>query len=117
MFDVKNGNTNRKDSDLLEIKQIYNLNPFDYLGSVNSAPISPRHKKIQVHPIFNYKHDETYKAQMVASGNMTVPNLDSYYSRVISISSMCIVVFLALLNMIERHTGDISTAYLTARIT
>ena len=72
MFDVKNGNTNRKDSDLLEIKQIYNLNPFDYLGSVNSAPISPRHKKIQVHPIFNYKHDETYKAQMVASGNMTV---------------------------------------------
>ena len=62
MFDVKNGNTNWKDSDLLELKQIYNFNPFGYLGSVNSAPMPPRHNKIQVHPICDYKQDETYMA-------------------------------------------------------
>ena len=30
MFDVKNGNTNSKDSDRRELKQIYNFNLFDY---------------------------------------------------------------------------------------
>ena len=54
---------------------------------------------------------------MVASGNMNVPNLDTYYSRVISICSMRTVVFLAELNIIETHTGDISNDYLTARTT
>ena len=62
MFDVKNGNTNSKDSDRRELKQIYNFNLFDYIGSVKSAPIPPRHNEIQVHPICDYKQDETYMA-------------------------------------------------------
>ena len=54
---------------------------------------------------------------MVASGNMTVPNLDTYYSKVISLHSMRIVVFPAELKIIETHIGDISNTYLTARTT
>ena len=52
---------------------------------------------------------------MVASGNMTRTNIDSYYSSVISLQSMSTFVFLDELNDIEICTGDISNAYLTAR--
>ena len=51
---------------------------------------------------------------MVASGNMTGPNLDTYYSIVIPLCSMCTVVFLSELNDIETCTGDISNTYLNA---
>ena len=54
---------------------------------------------------------------MVASVNMTGPNLDTYYSRVISLRSVGSVVFLSELNNIETRTGDISNAYLTAHTT
>ena len=117
LYHSKNGNTNRKDADIIELKQIYKFNPFDYLGHVNSVHNPPSHNKIQVHPIYDYKQYGIYKAQMVASGNMTVTKLESYYSRVISLFSMRTAVFLAKLKIIETHTGDISNTYLTARTT
>ena len=46
IFDANNVNTNWKDSELLELKQIYNFDPFDYLGPVNSARITTSHTKI-----------------------------------------------------------------------
>ena len=46
MFDANNGNTDWKDSELLELKQIYNFNPFDSLGPVNNSRIPPGHTKI-----------------------------------------------------------------------
>ena len=52
---------------------------------------------------------------MVASGNMTGPNLNTYYSSVISLRSVRTIVFLAELNNIETCTGDIRNTYLTAR--
>ena len=58
-----------------------------------------------------------YKEKMAASGNMTVPNLDTYYSRVISLRSMRTVVLLYELNIIETHTVDIRNNHLTARTT
>ena len=58
-----------------------------------------------------------YKTLMVASGNMNVPNLDTYYSRFISLCSMRTVVLLSELKIIETQNGDISNAYLTARTT
>ena len=83
MSDSKNGNTNWKDSNLVELKQIYNFNPLDYIGPINSTRIPPIHNNIQVYHIYNYKQDGTYKTLMVASGNMNVPNLNTYYSSVI----------------------------------
>ena len=52
---------------------------------------------------------------MLASGNKTGPNIDTYYSSIISLSSVRTVVFLYELNNIETRTGDTSNAYLTVR--
>ena len=51
---------------------------------------------------------------MVASVNMTGPNIDTYYSSVIPLCSMRTVVFLAELKNIETCTGDISNSYFTS---
>ena len=47
---------------------------------------------------------------MMASGNMNVTNIDTFYSSVISIRSMRTVVLLSELNYIETCTGDISNS-------
>ena len=117
VFDSDNVNTNWKDDEILELTQIYNFGPFEYLGLVNKSHIPPGHTKIQVHLIYDYKQDGRYKARTVASSNMTWPNIDTYYYIVISLRSMRTIVFLAELNNIETHTCDISNAYLTARNT
>ena len=54
---------------------------------------------------------------MVASGNTTGPNPDTYYSSVTSLWSMRTFFLLDEFNDIEIITGDIRNAYLTARIT
>ena len=54
---------------------------------------------------------------MMVSGNMTGPNLDTYYSRVILLCSMYTIVFPYEFNNIETCTGDISNAYLNERTT
>ena len=54
---------------------------------------------------------------MVASGNMNGPNINTYYSSVISLCSMRTVVFLSELNNIETSNGEISKDYLTERTT
>ena len=48
---------------------------------------------------------------------MTGPNINTYYSSVISICSMRTVFFLSEPNNIDTHNGDISNAYLTSRTT
>ena len=53
IFDADNGNTNWKDAELLEMKQIYNLNPFESLGKVNKACSPPGCTKMQVHMIYD----------------------------------------------------------------
>ena len=52
---------------------------------------------------------------MVTYGNMTGPNLNTYYYRVISLHSMRTVVFLDELNNIETGTGDIINTHLIER--
>ena len=54
---------------------------------------------------------------MVDSGNMTGPNMDTYYSSVISICSMCTVTPPSQLKNNETLTGGISNTYMTTRTT
>ena len=51
MLDADNGNTNWKYSELLKLKQIYNSNPFESLGTISKARTSPGHTKIQLYLI------------------------------------------------------------------
>ena len=83
VFDSDNGNTNGMGSELLELKQIYNFNPFNYLVPTTSACIPPSHTKIQVHLIYEYNQYVRYKACMLASVKMAGHNLDTYYYSVI----------------------------------
>ena len=76
-FDSDNVNTNWKDSEILELKKIYNLNPFKSFGTVKNARIPPGHTQTQVHIIHDYKQDDMYRARMVVSGNIARPNIDT----------------------------------------
>ena len=51
----------------------------------------------------------------MVSGNVTVPNTDTYYYSVISLHSMRTIMFLDELNNIETRTGYISKTYRTSR--
>ena len=82
-----------KYADLFEMKEIHNFDNFESLGPASNARIPPGHTKIKVHLIYDYKQDRRYKARMVASGIMNGSNLDTYYSRVISLCSMNIIFF------------------------
>ena len=55
VFDDDNRNTDRKESEILKLKQIYKFDSFDCLGTVTSPRIPPGHTKIQVHLIYDYK--------------------------------------------------------------
>ena len=61
IFNSDNGNNNWNNVELLELKQIYNFDPFEYLGPVNKACIPPGHTKIQVNFMYNYKKYGRYK--------------------------------------------------------
>ena len=53
MFDAGNGNTNWKDTEIIELKHIYTFNPFNYIGTATITRIPPGHTKIQVHIIYD----------------------------------------------------------------
>ena len=46
MCDANNGNINWKYADLLELKQTYNFDLFNYIRPIISAHIPPKHTKI-----------------------------------------------------------------------
>ena len=69
---------------------------------------------IKVHIIFDVKQDGRRKARLVAGGHLTGPNMDTYYSSVVSLRSMRMVIFLSELNDLELCAGDIGNAYLEA---
>ena len=71
MFYAKNGSTNRKYDELIELKHIYNLDPFNYIVYVPITRIPSVNTKIQVRIIYEYTQDGRYKAFMVSSGNIT----------------------------------------------
>ena len=117
MFDADNRNTNWKYAQLLELKKPYNFYPLHSLGPVKIARIPPGHTNIQVHLIYDYKEYGRYKSSILASGNMTGTNIETYYSIFISLCSMRTIDLLEKLNNIETRTGDISNTYMTKRTT
>jgi Reverse transcriptase (RNA-dependent DNA polymerase) len=72
------------------------------------------YKKIQVHLIFDVKHDGRHKARLVADGHLTDIPLESVCSGVVSLQGFRIVLFLAELNHLKIWATDIDNAYLEA---
>ncbi len=113
LFDTKNKNTLWQDGTATEMNQLYEYKTFKSHGKNANRPRG--YTMIRVHLIFDVKQDGRRKARCVAGGHMTGPNTDTYYSSVVSLRSMRIVIFLAELNGYELCTGDIGNAYLEAK--
>eukprot|EP00957_Ditylum_brightwellii_P092273 7025502-Ditylum_brightwellii.AAC.1 len=75
----------------------YKYKTFKSLGKGGRKPKD--HVMISVHLISNVKQDGMHKARLVAGGNMAGPNIDIYYSSVVSLR--------AIRMMIYRHEGHL----------
>eukprot|EP00957_Ditylum_brightwellii_P060137 4566950-Ditylum_brightwellii.AAC.1 len=69
---------------------------------------------IQVHLVYDVKQNGQHKARLVAGGHITGPNTDTYYSSVVSLRVMRMMIFLDKLNGMELIAADIGNAYLEA---
>ena len=110
MIDAKNGDTRWKDSEDLELKQLFDYDSFQDLGK--GAAIPEGYTKIRCHFVYDCKHDGRFKSRFVAGGNMTDTPVDSIYSGVVSIPGIRLVTFIAELNGLELWATDIGNAYL-----
>ncbi len=111
-LDRQNGNKLWATAIQTEMNQMYQYETFKSKGLDASVPRG--YQQIRVHLIFDVKQDGRRKARLVAGGHMTAPSEDTYYSSVVSLRGMRLVVFLAELNELELCTGDIGNAYLEA---
>ena len=113
IFDKENGNSWWRDLMALKMQQLQEYYTFTDLGKDVSAPDG--HKIIRVHFVFAVKHNGRHKARLVADGHLTNNPIDSVYSGVVTLRSLCIVIFLAELNQLEAWGADVGNAYLKAR--
>ena len=80
-------------------------------NKVTSVP--EEYQKIRVHLVFGVKHDGRHKARHVADGH-PFESVENVYSGVVSLRSLRVVVFLAVLNKLEVWGVDICNTYLEA---
>jgi hypothetical protein len=113
-LDMKNGNTLWEDAATLELTQIDDYSTFINKGRHAKVKPPDGYKKIQVHLIFDVKHDGRHTARLVTDGHLTDIALESVYSGVVSLKGFIIVLFLAELNHLEIWAIDIGNAYLEA---
>eukprot|EP00957_Ditylum_brightwellii_P210375 15364898-Ditylum_brightwellii.AAC.2 len=85
---------------------------FKSLGKGGRKPKD--HVMIPVHLVYNVKQDGRHKARLVKGGYMTGPNNDTYYSSIISLRAMMVMIFPAELTGVELIAADIGNAYLEA---
>ena len=111
-IDKKNGNTKWRDSMRLERDQLDEYEAWQDKGPDYDP--GKDYKRINVHFVFDIKHDGRHKSRLVAGGHMTDVPLDSVYSGVVSLRSLRIVIFLSELNDLELWGTDIGNAYLEA---
>jgi hypothetical protein len=96
---TKNGNTMWQDAETTEMRQLLEYQTFVDKGIGGTVPAG--YKKIQIHMIYDVKHDVRHKAHLVEAGHMTAPNTKSVISGVVSLRGIRLVVFLAKLNTLE----------------
>jgi Reverse transcriptase (RNA-dependent DNA polymerase) len=111
-IDSDSGNTLWQDAIKTELNQINEYNTFKDIG-VGGNPGSG-FKKINVHLVFDVKHDLRRKARLVAGSHLTDPPKESAYSGVVSFRSLRIVALLAELNGLAFWAADVGNAYLEA---
>jgi hypothetical protein len=82
-LDEKHGTTRWVDVTSLEMVQLGDYDCFHDQGKGVNIPKG--FKKIQVHLIYDVKHDGRHKAPLVADGHLTDIPVDSIYSGVVTL--------------------------------
>eukprot|EP00957_Ditylum_brightwellii_P121245 9246044-Ditylum_brightwellii.AAC.1 len=90
----------------------YEHKAFKSLGKGGRKPKD--HTMIRVHLVYDVKQDGRRKARLVTGGHMTGLNTDTYYSSIVSLRAMRMIIFLAELNGMELISADIGNTYLEA---
>lgn len=85
-LDKKNGNTKWADATALEFRQLDEYQTFIDMGRNWKAPEA--YKRINVHVVYDCKHNGRCKARYVADGHLTDVPVDSVYSRVVSLRGL-----------------------------
>ena len=116
-LDRINGNTKWADAERLEKDQLFEYETFDDRGHRSTSAPPRGYKKINLHFVYDVKHDGRYKARVVAGGHLTETPVESIYSGVVSMRGIRIVTFIAELNNLEVWQTDIGNAYLEAYTT
>ena len=107
-IDQRNGNTKWQDATRTELESMEAYQVFKDHG--HNADPPPGYKVIQVHLIYDVKHDGRHKARLVADGHLTDVPDDSVYSSVVSLRGLRILLFLAELNGLVVWGTDIGNA-------
>jgi hypothetical protein len=111
-LDTANGNQLWQDAIHLELFQIDEYETFTNKDIGFKPPAE--YQRINVHLIFDVKHDLKHKAHLVAGGHLTDPPKDSSHSGVVSLCSLRAIALLAELNGLELWAADVGNAYLEA---
>ena len=113
-LDKENSNTHWQDAMDLELTQIHEYKVFKDTGKAkfhNGKVVTPDgFQKIRVHFVYAVKHDDRFKARLVADGHLTKEPVESIYSGVVSLRSLRMVVFLSQLNDFEIWGADVGNA-------
>ena len=103
----------------MELQQIHDYEVFKDLGKATYEKcrvtnLLSGYQKIQVHLVFDVKHNGRHKARVVADGHLTREPVETVYSGVASLRILRLTIFLAELNNLELWGADIGNAYLQA---
>ena len=114
----ENSNTHWQDAMDLELTQIHEYKVFKDTGKAqfhNGKAVTPDgFQKIRVHFVYAVKHDDRFKARLVADGHLTKEHVESIYSGVVPLRSLRMVVSLSQLNDFEIWGADVGNTYLEA---
>ena len=104
-LDKENSNTHWQDA--------MNLESTGKAQFHNGKAVTPDgFQKIRVHFVYAVKHDDRFKARLVADGHLTKEPVESIYSGAVSLRSLRMVVFLSQLNDLKIWGADVGIAYL-----
>ena len=98
-LDKKNGNDNRRDAIQLKLERQQDYDTYKNLCLNRKPPSSS--DKICTHFIFKAKHEERYKARLVAGSYLTEVLVSSSHLGVVLLSRIRLVLFLSELNSLE----------------
>jgi Reverse transcriptase (RNA-dependent DNA polymerase) len=77
--------------------------------------LTSSHQNFRCHTVYDIKHAGGHKARLIAGGHPTDQNTESFYSSVVSLCGIRLVVNLAELDGLDLWGADVENAYLEAK--